>query len=734
MKKPTPDELAKLRAAYPKGAPRIDYREMALRIGKSTKDALTDPAAGSGEVDNEDLADGGADEDAERAANAPIAISISSEAPVLRYDWWGTSDDPRYWEVLDHSPSSVVLDYARDGLPFVASHRSWDADQQHGIVNDIVVQKKTLRGDVKMSRAQRSQEIAQDMRDGIRKKVSVGYVVGDQYTQTKGGADGIPIRRYTAWMPLEVSTVPIPADYDVGVGRAASPHGQSAIARFLELVPPTAPVDARAAALSDPAALAVSSTTQAPKAEERIMPPENGSAPSGAAGTTEGPKANAGPASGEGAATQIRITGDEVAAQRIEDLTNIATQHAIPAKDLTSWIREGVSVSKAIKLVNEVLAERLAKPAQTVTGPQISEKDKRRFSFARALMLNTDLQKECPAKIDFGFERELMQELERTTAPQKGGNILPMGMLGRAGIDSSVASTGGAFKFTEPGDFIPILRNKTSVLRAGATVLTGLTGPMTFPKQIGTATAVFSAENPGADIAVSNLTNSTVTLAFKSIAAGTAFSRQMLFSAASGNYNIEAIVENDIAAVVGLALDLGALNGSGSSNQPKGILQNTNIGSVTLGGNGGTMAWGNWVDLETKIGVANADGSRMSYLTNSQQRGTAKKSAVLGNTASGIPIWTGVPGEFDGQVNGYRALASQQVPSNLTKGTSTTVCSSILFGAFEHLLIGMFGAGFETIVDPYSRKFQGMIEVTAWSYMDCQSRYDGAFASVQDAL
>jgi hypothetical protein len=46
-------------------------------------------------------------------------------------------------------------------------------------------------------------------------------------------------------------------------------------------------------------------------------------------------------------------------------------------------------------------------------------------------------------------------------------------------------------------------------MRAGATVLTGLTGPVTFPKQNGTTSTVYSAENPGSDIAITNLTTTT---------------------------------------------------------------------------------------------------------------------------------------------------------------------------------------------------------------------------------
>jgi HK97 family phage major capsid protein len=306
-------------------------------------------------------------------------------------------------------------------------------------------------------------------------------------------------------------------------------------------------------------------------------------------------------------------------------------------------------------------------------------------------------------------------------------------------------TTATAFKFTAAGDFIAAVRNASSVMRAGVTMLPGLTGPLTLPKQTGPGTATWRAENPGSALAVSDATFGTVTLSFKTIQSTAAFTRQALFSAASGNYSLDDIVRQDLAAIIALGIDLGGLNGLGSSNQPLGILQDTNVGAATaLGAQGGTMAWTNWVDLETKVGTSNASGlGRFSYLTNAQQRARAKNAAVLAATASGVPIWGGAMMEQglqatpllaqDGIVNGYPAIMSNQVPSNLTKGT-TGGCSAVVFGAFEHLLLGIFGNGFELITDPYSRKGENLIEVTAWSFVDFANRYPIAFATIKDAL
>ncbi len=726
MRKPTPQEIEQLRAAYPEGAPRIDYREMAVR--------------------------------AEKSDDGTITVAISSEFPVRRYDWWR---DEEYYEVLGHSASELDLSYSRDGLPFVASHRAWDADQQHGIVENVRLEKdRVLRGDVRMSRAPRSQEIKQDLEDGIRKKVSVGYILGD-YEETKSKKEEIPTRRYN-WMPIEVSTVPIPADYTVGIGRAQSADGHAALQRFLELHP------ARGTA-----APVASPTTQAPQGRGVTMPDgTNGTAPDGASGTTNtAAAATRGGVSPEAQAaiTQVRERQREQESQRVEKILQLGNQHGVNDR-VERWLSEGTSTTVVVEEINSILQDRLQKPVNQAKPVTLSKRDHARFSYARVmLMQDGKLEREYsmdpehgggPKKLDFGLEREVLSEAQsRSPIPigaRKGGIFVPfvaqgdgrdlsMGerlmelrereSYGGRGVDSATTTTGGPFKFTQPGDFISLLRNKSSVLRAGVTVLSGLTGPVTFPKQSGPGSASWRAENPGTDISRVDLTTTTVTLAFKTIQAAMAVSRQALFSAASGNYDLEGIIRSDLAAIMGLAIDLAGLNGLGSSNQPLGLLQDTNVGTApTLGTNGGTIAWGNVVDLETAIGDANADVGTMSYLTNTKQRGQAKKVAVLGNTASGVPLWTGTPGVMDGVVNGYRAIASNQVPRNLTKGTATTVCSAWVFGVFEHLLMGVFGSGFEMLADPYTLKLQNMVDLTAWSFVDFANRYPVAFATLKDAL
>jgi anti-sigma28 factor (negative regulator of flagellin synthesis) len=183
-------------------------------------------------------------------------------------------------------------------------------------------------------------------------------------------------------------------------------------------------------------------------------------APGGTANTNTQANANVDATSGNrGTTPQVTVTASHERNAEMERISNIRAwgrDHAIEPERIQKWIGDGTSQLDASREINNILQERMAKPIETVKGPELSDKDQQRFSFARALMLNTPLQDECRqqpggSKIDFGFERELLAEVQRNTAPSRNGNMLPFTlfarmlpqMQGRSGIDSATATTGG---------------------------------------------------------------------------------------------------------------------------------------------------------------------------------------------------------------------------------------------------------------------------------------------------
>jgi HK97 family phage major capsid protein/HK97 family phage prohead protease len=148
-----------------------------------------------------------------------ISLAISSELPVLRYDW---RNGGYYYEVLRHDASAVDLSRAQNGLPLLLGH---DQDDVVGRAMGITVDADgVLRAsDTKFSRSDAGRNAMMDVEDGILTDTSVGYVVGATYEEVKAETDEYPTRTYTSWTPFEVSLVAVPADPTVGVGRSATP-------------------------------------------------------------------------------------------------------------------------------------------------------------------------------------------------------------------------------------------------------------------------------------------------------------------------------------------------------------------------------------------------------------------------------------------------------------------------------------------------------------------------------
>jgi HK97 family phage major capsid protein len=366
----------------------------------------------------------------------------------------------------------------------------------------------------------------------------------------------------------------------------------------------------------------------------------------------------------------------------------------------------------------------MKKPTPARVPVELNDTRAQAYSFARAIAPNG-----CPSSSSMaGFEREIGQELEKKLPQEykrRGGILLPT-VTTRAGLDSATATKGNELKFTQPGDFIDLLRARMKTRALGARILGGLTGPVSFIKQTGAASGSWLAENPGADVADSNLLLALVTLAIKTYQASTSFSRQLLVSAISGSVDAEQMVRDDLALVHALALDSAGIQGSGAANQPRGVLNTAGIGAEVGGANGAAATYANMVNMETTVAVANADVDSMAYLTTPGQRGKLKQIAQLANTAN-IPVW------HDGEVNGYRAEVSTQVPSNLTKGTAVGICSAIIFGDWSQLVYGEWGV-LELITDPFRLKKQGMIEVTSFQMADVGVRIPAAFRHAGRAL
>jgi HK97 family phage major capsid protein len=138
-----------------------------------------------------------------------VTLAFSSEQPYERS--FGI-------EILDHEASSIDTAFIGSGrAPLLVDH---DPTDQVGVVERIDIgADRVARAVVRFGRSDRANEIFNDVADGIRGNVSVGYIIEEMQKTGRDGA--LDVYRVTKWQPLEISMVSIPADTSVGVGRAA---------------------------------------------------------------------------------------------------------------------------------------------------------------------------------------------------------------------------------------------------------------------------------------------------------------------------------------------------------------------------------------------------------------------------------------------------------------------------------------------------------------------------------
>ena len=135
------------------------------------------------------------------------------------------------------------------------------------------------------------------------------------------------------------------------------------------------------------------------------------------------------------------------------------------------------------------------------------------------------------------------------------------------------------------------------------------------------------------------------------------------------------------------------------------------------------------LDLKKEVAVDNADVASCGYLTN------AKVEAVLAKAKDSQSQYLLSPYGTElgrSQIAGRRFEVSNNVPSNLTKGTGSDL-SAVIYGNFADLLIGMFGQ-LEILVDPYTGFAKGTVGVRALQSIDIAVRHAESFAAMQDAI
>jgi HK97 family phage major capsid protein len=566
-----------------------------------------------------------------------VRIGVSSEEPVERS--FGM-------EVLGHSAEDINMEFINSGrAPLLLDH---NMEKQIGVIEEFKLDETAKRTTavVRFGKSALAREVFEDVADGIRMNISVGYRV-DKLTRMNKDDETY----YKAqWTPMEVSSVSVPADQSrlVGVGRSKDKQTINNI----EVI------------------------------------------------TMENKDINL-----EEVRTQ---TIDEAKAEfkrNSKEIIDLAARHN--KRDLADKaIADGVSVEEFRGVLLENISNN--QPLETPSEIGMSKEEVRDFSLIKAIraMANPSDRK---AQEDAAFEFECSAEAARQYGKDAQGIMLPAEVLrswGKRDLNTSDDSTLVAEDY-RGNDFIDILRNESSVMQAGATILRGLQGNVVIPKKTAGASAGWIATE-GAASAESEFTAGSVTMTPKVIGAHTDVTRLLL---QQSSLDVENLIRDDLTKSIATAIDLGALAGSGSSGQPTGIASTSGINTTTFAAANPT--WAEIVAMESAVANDNALTGSLGYICRPADFGTLKTTEKATGTAQFVV-------SPDNSMNGYNVVRSNQVTSG-----------DFYFGNFADLLIGMYG-GLDITVDPYALSTSGGVRIVALQTVDVAVRHAVSFCKSSD--
>jgi len=582
-----------------------------------------------------------------------IDLAFSSEEPVERR--FGT-------EVLDHKPESIRLGRLRGSGSLLVNH---NPDDLVGKVETVEISSDRMaRAKVRFGKSDRANEIFQDVMDGIRSGVSVGYQI---HKLTEEGEEGSSIFRATDWEPMEISLVSIPADSTVGVGRSEGEETFETEIQYLE---------------------------------RNIKMPEETKIP-------EAPKVDV-----EAIKSQTR----DAEVKRIQEISAIGEQ--FQQTDLArQLIQSGHSVDEMRKTVLEKLPEQKPTIKPPLDNLDMEPKEKRSYSLFRAINASAsgDWSKA-------GLEREASAEISKRLNKEPRGFFAPNDIeWSKRDMTVGSATAGGNIVGTDHmgSEFVDALRPQLVLASLGARMMMGLQGDVAIPALNAKTSTYWVAESAAPTEGAPTVRQ--ITMSPKTVGAYVDISRKLSLQS---DPSAEEIFRNDMVSQVASAIDTVGINGGGS-NEPTGILQTSGIGSVAIGTNGGAPTWASVVDNVSQVAIDNALGGNLAFLTNPQVVGKMRQTVRVASTDSVFIMNEG------NTMMGYQVAETTNVPSTLTKGSTSGSCSAMIFGNFNDLMIGQWG-GTDILVDPYTGSSTATVRVTVFQDVDIAVRHAQSFSSTQD--
>ena len=548
-------------------------------------------------------------------------------------------------EVLLHSPEAVDLTRLNAKAGLLANH---SLDDQIGVVESATIENGRGIATVRFSKSERGEEFLRDCLDGIRTGVSVGYVIEEMEERSER------VFEATKWSPHEISLVSTPADFSVGIGRSEV-KGDN-LTRVFNLEKESPKMDDQK----------IDIEVVKNEAREAALKDE-----------------------------QVRVRTINEMAKDAPYLRELADKAMNEGFALDHFQREAFEATKKELARKPESAPEIASPLNVDLG----KREKESYSLLRAISASAsgDWSKA-------GLEKEISDTIgQRSGNASQGGFYMPADMAwGQRDLTVGTNNAGGFLVGTDHdgASFIDALRAAMVTTRLGARVMSNLQGNVAIPK-LATGTSTYWVAEDGAPTEGQPVFAS-VSLTPKNLASFVQISRNLLVQS---DPSVEGVIRDDITKSIAVAIDAAALAGTGSSNQPTGILATTGIGSVSFSSSG-APTFAEIVSIESAISADNAMGQNMAFVTTPALAGTLKTTTKDSGS-----------GRFVSEENAIMGYS--------VNPTSSMTANTILLGDFSQLMIAQFGA-IEVITERNAQT--GQLTLGLHAMVDIGVRHAESFA------
>ena len=444
-----------------------------------------------------------------------VEFSVTSSEPFFRAD-----DDLNegYYEVLEISDQAI--DFSRlvdEKAPFLFEH---DTEKQIGVVEKAYIQDEKLKVLVRFSENDFAQSVLKDILSGIRRNVSVGYIVMETRFQQNNG--DFPTVYVTRWQPYECSSVSVPADHSVGyqrnlkIGNNLSMNNED-IKEVVETV--------------------VDETKEQPTMVETVSATEE---------------------------VKEEVKEEAKVLEEVDETEDILAAGELAGEE--DLARQCIQEKRSLKEFKQ-----LVKNKRSLKGNNSME-NKKRYSITKAIRSIWKGTK------DAEYEMNISQTASRNLQADDHDLFIPMNELRALGPG---AGSGGALINTTylPTEYVPLLRPELSLEKTGFHTIPSDGNPVSFAVMTSGATAAMYDLDGQLTDSDPKFTLKTLTPKKAGICVPIPFSLIL-----QAQPEADAVVEEDMVNAIKELRDKMILVGSGTGNEPTGIYSTTGVNEVAASG------------------------------------------------------------------------------------------------------------------------------------------------------